>query len=31
MLMSALADAIRIIVIFLTALWQLDAAWLIGF
>jgi Protein of unknown function (DUF2721) len=30
MLMSALADAIRIIVIFLTALWQLEAAWLIG-
>jgi hypothetical protein len=28
--MSALAAAILIIVIFLTALWQLEAAWLIG-
>jgi Protein of unknown function (DUF2721) len=29
--LSALAAAILIIVIFLTALWQLEAAWLIGF
>ena len=28
--MSALAATILIIVIFLTALWQLEAAWLIG-
>ena len=28
--MSALAAAILIIVIFFTALWQLEAAWLIG-
>ena len=28
--MSALAAAILIIVIFLTTLWQLEAAWLIG-